>query len=457
MEEPTGNQALPAEPPGEPGDATAGRSRGYRSFLLLWTSQVISILGSGMSSFALGVWVLQEIGSITEYTVLVTLAAVPGVVLSPLAGVWVDRFERRTMLIVSDATAAAGTVLLLVLYLAGRLEVWHLYPLAVVVSAAGAIQFPALAASVSLLVPKEQLGRANGLLNFARAGGQILSPLMAGFLLEAIELSGILSLDLATFLISILILWGLVRIPRPKASGADSARGSSFRDQVLFGWRYLRKRPALFQLLGFFALLNLLLPFCLVLTTPLVLTIGSPDDLGVVLAIASSGTVVGSVVMGAWGGPARKIYGIFGFAPLMAAGLVIAGWRPWLPGITVGMFLVLFTAPIVNALSQAIWQRKVEPDIQGRVFATRRAIAQGTTPIALLAAGPLADHLFEPAMGPDGALASSAGLLLGTGPGRGIGLMFVVLGVLFGLVGLAGFAVPTLRNLEDDLPDALDD
>jgi hypothetical protein len=186
-----------------------------------------------------------------------------------------------------------------------------------------------------------------------------------------------------------------------------------------------------------------------------VLSFGGPDELGLVLSIGSAGMLTGSLVMTAWGGPRRRMLGILGAAPVISVGLFIAGLRPSVPLIAAGMFTLFFVLPIINGCSQAIWQSKVEPSVQGRVFAMRRMVAQVSAPVAYLIAGPLAERVFVPLLRPDGALAPSLGAWMGTGEGRGIGLMFWALGFLFLLVVAAAVAYPRLRNLEDVVPDAV--
>jgi hypothetical protein len=177
--------------------------------------------------------------------------------------------------------------------------------------------------------------------------------------------------------------------------------------------------------------------------------------MGRAFSAAGLGMLAGSLTMSAWGGPKRKVYGILVFEFVSGLGMILAGLRASAPLIAAAGFLVLFTFPLTVACSQAIWQRKVAPDVQGRVFAVRRMIAWSTLPLAYLSAGPLADRVFGPLLLPGGALADSAGRILGVGPGRGIGLMFVVMGALVSLASIAGALYPRLRRVELELPDAM--
>lgn len=423
-----------------------------RTFVTIWIGQVISLFGSGLTTFAIGVWVYQRTGSVTLFTLIAVAASIPAVLLSPIAGALVDRWDRRMAMIVSDAGAALTTAALLALLVSDRLELWHLYVLVALSSAFNAIQFPAFSAATTLLVPKRHFGRAGGMMQLGQAGAQILAPLLAGVLMVSIRISGVVAVDLATFVVAVVLLL-LVRVPNPPR--AATAGKPSLLREAAFGWTYIRERPGLLSLLGYFSALNLLIPFGIVLATPLVLSFAGADDLGFVLSAASAGGLAGGLVMSAWGGPRTKMLGVLGFGPLVTLGFVVAGLRPSLPLVAGGLFLVFFVIPVINGSSQAIWQSKVEPSVQGRVFAVRRMVAQLTAPIAYLAAGPLADRVFQPLLSEGGALAGSLGKVIGTGPGRGIASMFLVMGGLFLLVTALGLSSPGLRNLEQDLPDAL--
>jgi hypothetical protein len=273
-------------------------------------------------------------------------------------------------------------------------------------------------------------------------------------LIGLVGMAGVILVDAVTFLFAASSLL-LVRIPRPQVSGAGrKARGSLWREAA-FGWTFIRERPGLFGLLLFFAAINIVSSIAVVLVTPLVLSFASAKVLGSIQAVSSSGLLAGSVVMTITGGPRPRIYGVLGFGLLTGVALAIAGWTANPVLIGAGLFLLTFGGPIINGSSQAIWQQKVPHDIQGRVFAVRRLIAQFTVPLGFLSAGPLADYVFRPLLVAGGPLAGSVGKVLGVGPGRGIGLIFVVLSVVPVIVSLVGLTRPRLRRVEEEIPDAI--
>ncbi len=271
----------------------------------------------------------------------------------------------------ADLVAGLGTLTIAILLMMDRLEVWHIYGVTAIGALAAAFQVPAYTAATSLLVPKDQLGRASGLVQVAQGLSQIVAPITAGFLLLAINIHGILLVDFATFLVAVLML-AVVRFPKVERSLAGQAAKSSMLGEVIYGWQYLWVRRGLFAMLCLFAAI-FSLGIITALFTPMMLTITSAEWLGVTLTVAGVGMLIGSIVMSAWGGPKRRIK-----------------------------------------------QSKVAPDVQGRVFATRDMISMSMQPMAFLVAGSLADKIFEPLMTANGMLATSVDQWIGVGVGRGI-------------------------------------
>lgn len=425
---------------------------GMKSFLVIWFGQVISVMGSALTSFVLGVWVFQQTGSVTQYSLILMAALVPGILLAPLAGVLVDRWDRRSAMILSDSAAAAITLIVAALFYLDRLETWHLYVLLAIASLCRAIQTPAYTAATTLLVPKEQFARANGMVQMGQALSLVVGPGVAGALMAAIGVSGVILVDMATFLVALVTLL-LVRIPAPPVSAAAPRERKSMLADAAFGWTYIRERPGLIGLLTFFALVNFSLAMIQALITPMILSFTTPVALGTILSLGSLGMLAGGIAMSAWGGPSRKIHGVLGAGLLLGVALIAIGLRPsaWL--VTSAFFVCMACAPFINASSQAIWQSKTPPDLQGRVFAIRMMIAWSCMPLGYLLSGPLADRVFEPLLRPGGGLADSVGRIIGTGQGRGIAFLFMLVGILPILVSVWGYLAPRVKFVEQELPD----
>lgn len=429
------------------------KQHSVRTFAVIWFGQLISLVGSEMTGFALGVWVFQRTGSVTYFAVIILCATLPSVLAGPFAGALVDRWDRRLAMMLSDSAAALGTLIVALLFLSGRLEIWHICIVTACTSVFTAFQWPAYASVITLLVPKKHLARANSAVQMADGASRVAAPLLGGVAVVALGLGGVLLIDLATFLLAIMTLLA-VRVPRPELSReGQEAQGSLWRE-ALFGWSFLRSRPGLLGLLFLFAVVNFGMSFFLVLTTPMVLSFASAEVLGTVLALGSVGMLAGSSVLTAWGGPSRKrVRAIVLFMAALGICMSVMGIRPNAVLIAAGAFGMMFMTPCVNALSQAIWQVKVAPDVQGRVFAIRFMIAQSAMPLGYLLAGPLADRFFEPWMASPSGWSAALGGLIGTGQGRGIGLMLVLMGALTTLSAATVYFYPRLRHLEEELPD----
>lgn len=431
-------------------------ARGMRAFTIIWLGQVVSLCGSALSSFAVGVWVYQRTGSATQFALIALFASLPGLLLAPLAGALLDRFDRRTIMLLADCGAGLATLGLALLLWSGRLQVWHIYLIVAINRIFDSLKVPALSASTTLIVPKAQLPRASGMAQVGPAVAQIVAPVVAGVLLVWIGLEGIVAIDFASFIVAASTVFPFA-IPRPAVSAAGlAARGSLWRE-ALSGWSYIRKRPGLLGLLAFFAGSYFSLGIVQVLLTPLVLSFTTAAVLGTVLSLATSALLLGGLTISLWGVPRQRVRAILGFTLMQGLALIAGGLRPSAVLVTAGAFVVLCGTPVVRACSEVLWQTRVEPDLQGRVFAMRRLIGGSTLPLAALVAGPLADRVFNPLLAPNGALAESVGRLIGVGTGRGIGLLFVVLGFFTVLTAVAGFRSPRLRRLEAELPEVIPD
>lgn len=424
-------------------------------FTIVWVGQVISFLGSGMTWFALTIWAWEITGQATALALVAFFAFGPTVLLSPVAGALVDRWNRKLVMMLSDLAAGLSTVVVLILYASGNLQIWHLYAAGAFAGAFQAFQFPAYSAAVTMMLPKEQYTRASGMLSLAENASGVFAPIMAGVLLGPIGITGIMAIDVFTFLVAIGALL-LVHVPQPAATEAGvEARGSLLKESA-YGFRYIYERKGLLSLLLIFLAVNLIFSLSYTVLSPMILarTANNEVALGTVRSVMGIGGVAGGLLLSAWGGPKRKIHGVLlGMAISSVTGTIVLGMGQDLAIWSLGAFFSTFLMPIINGSSQAIWQAKVAPDVQGRVFSVRRLIAQVSAPLAILLSGPLADHVFEPAMKAGGSLVYSFGSLVGTGPGAGMSLMFVLTGVFGGFLGLVGYLFPEVRDVEDILPD----
>jgi MFS family permease len=429
---------------------------GMAAFITIWLGQIVSVLASSMSHFALSIWMYQQTESATAMGLMQVFFITPFLIISPFAGVMVDRYNRKLMMMLSDFTAILATGGIFLLYATGNLEFWHLYIAAALNGIGNTFQWPAYSAAIGTMIPKEQLGRANGLMSLMEAGPGVVAPLLAGALLPVIGLTGILAVDVVTFFFAVGAL-AVVHIPQPRQTEEGKKAQGSMLKEAAYGFRYIFARPSLLGLQMVFFFGNLFHGIGMTVFAPMVLARTGQDSLvfGTVQTAGAIGAVMGGIAMTAWGGFRRRVHGVLGgwiYSGLI--GVTILGLKfglpVWLAGMVIGSPLV---GALINASNQAIWQSKVAPDLQGRVFSSRRLIAWFTNPIAPIIGGVMADYVLEPAMRAPSGLSNSFGWLVGIGPGAGMGLLIVICGLLVTLVGVIGYFIPAIRNAEDILQD----
>lgn len=422
---------------------------GMPSFSLIWLGQVISLVGSGLTEFGLGVWVFQRSGAATDYALIALCISLPHVLVAPLAGTVVDRADRRLVMILSDCGAAFSTLVVALFAWSGQLETWHVYAAVLATSTCAAVQYPAYAALVTQLVPREQLGRANGMVEMAWSASLIVAPLIAATLISVVSLPGILVIDLLTFGVGVGTLL-LARVPGGASGQVVTGEVATFWAQARQGWAYVGSRPGLPGLLVFTAVVSLSAGTFNAVFAPMILSTQSAATLGGLASVGGCGMLAGGLILTSWGGPRRRVVGVIGASAVFGAMLIVVGVQPsWLVlAVAVGVYFGCL--PILNGCEQTLWQSIVPANLQGRAISVRRAVEHGAAMFAYLTAGPIADRLAEPMLAPGGALAPTVGMLIGTGPGRGIGLLLVVMGLVALAAALVAGLSTAIQRIEDD-------
>lgn len=421
--------------------------------------QVVSLLGSGMTGFALAYWAYWTTGQVTTLAIASLASFGPTVLFSPIAGALVDRWNRKLTMILSDLAQGITTVAMLPLFVTGNLQIWHWYIAGAIAGTFAAFHFPAYSAAITTMIPKKHYGRASGLMSIAESASGIIAPIFAAAILGFAGVTGgvpqIMLIDIVTFTTAIGILLS-VKVPKPRRTEVgEKARGSLLKESA-YGFRFIAARRSLLGLQLVFFTTNLIGTLGFIVVMPMILARTGKDALilGSVQSIGAIGAVVGGILMSAWGGPKPRVHGVLaGMALEGILGMVFMGLGNGFVMWAGAAFLSAFMIPIINGSNQAIWQSKVPPDVQGRVFAARRLIAQITAPIGMGLAGPLADQVFEPAMQGGGSLSGIFGGLVGVGPGAGMALMLVIFGILGTAAALAGYGFRTVRDAELLLPD----
>ncbi len=401
------------------------KTSGMRGFTVLWFGQVISLIGSAMTWFAFTIWAWQETGKASALAAISFFAFLPTVLFSPIAGAFVDRWNRKLIMLLSDLATAMGTLIVFLISTFGDLRVWHIYIVSILAGFFTAFQYPAYTAAVTTMVSTDEYTRAEGMMGSARALSGILAPIFAAALLGVVGLSGIMLIDLATFLFAFATLV-FIHVPQPEQTMTGLQSNGTLWQEILFGFRYIYEKQSLRALTILFMIVGVFLAIGATLMAPLVLskTGNNESALATVQSTGAVGGIVGAVILSLWGGTRKRIHNVLlggaGACLLGIAGLGL-GWSVlfW----AIASFFFAFFEPFVEGGNIAIWQVKVPADVQGRVFSARHLLVQVPYLFGILMAGYLAEDF---AISP---------VLIGAG----------VLGTLAFVIG---YAVPLVRDAE---------
>lgn len=399
----------------------------------------------------MGIWVFKRTGSATPLLLASFFAELPGMLFGSLAGVLVDRWRRKWVMILADSGQAAGSLLLLASLLSGRFEVWHLYAVSLLQGMFVIFQSPAENATTTLLVPEDWRERANAIREtiFPMAG--VGAPVLAGLVYTWIGVPGIIAIDLSTFVIAVLVVLAL-RIPQPQATVEGSHGRGSWKGELAAVLRFLASRPALAYFIVYMVFMNFMLNGPLELAIPYLLTItGKEQAAGGLLGVMSLGALAGALLMTVWGGTRPRIHAMMVGLLVTGAMFIVYGTtrQPLLLGIA--LFLLMAPLTIWGAVYVSIAQVKTPPDLQGRLFALVSQLGFVGSTASFLLTGPLVDKVLEPAARKPGWQIVAP--LVGNGAGAGIGLVEVVTGVLILVVTAGMYAWPLIRNMERTLPE----
>ena len=441
----------PAPPRAAPRRTRSMTAR-LRDFLLVAFGQFVSMIGSGLTTFALGVWAYQATGRLSTFAAVQTVALVPAIAAAPIAGAVADRFDRRRVMLACDAVGAVTAATAAALSLTHILQVWHVFVVAAIAATAATFRQPAYLAGATQLVPKRYLGNANGLLGLGGASGFVLSQVLGGAIMAAVGLGGALALDVCSYAVAFATLVA-VRFP----DLAFRRRREPLLREIVSGWAYLLARRPLLGLTAFFTVANVLGGMAFVLATPLLLQTTSTPTLGLVLGAQGAGLVAGSAVMTVWGGTRRRALGLIAPVTVFGAATFAIAIHPGVVGGVLGMFAIGVMAAVITAHWLSLVQVKVPTDMQGRVLATCQMLARLATPVGLLVVGPLVSDVLAPLVRPSGPL-HGLGTLLGPVPAaRPLSLAMLLTGGAALALTAAALGCKPLRDAGELLPDAASD
>jgi len=400
-----------------------------RSFFTIWTGQAFSLLGSQLVQFAIVWWLTKTTGSATMLALASLAALLPQILIGPFAGALVDRWSRRTIMIVADTAIALATLVLAVLFWRNVAAVWNIYVLLLIRATGAAFHWPAMQASTTLMVPEKHLSRIAGLNQTLSGMAGILIPPLGAVAVEALPLQGVLAIDVATAIPAIASLL-FIAIPQPaRASTPETAGGSpSVWADMREGLRFVLNWKALMMLSAIGIAVNMLGQAAGSLTPIMVMQHfqGGALELGWWQSAVGIGAVLGGVILGVWGGFRRRVVTQMLALALDGLAIIVIGLSPkaaFLPAVAM-IFFTGFLEAIVLGLSGAIAQAIIPPQVQGRVFSLLTSASQGLAPLGLLLAGPTADAL-------------------------GVRFWWLLTGIIIAVMGTGALLVPAIVRIEE--------
>lgn len=423
---------------------------GLHTFYALALTQALSLIGSRISTLAISIWIYRQTGNVTPLGLVSFFQILPYVLGANVGGVLADRYNRRLLMAIFDFGQALCTLALLASFASGGFQLWHLYGVTFLQSLFTTIQSPAYNASITMLVPDSHRDRANVITQLAGPFAGIIAAPLAGFIYAIWGVVGAIFIDMLTFLFAVGVLLA-IHIPQPQQTAEGAAARGSFLRELFSGLGYLWvKRPLLYSLL-LIAMVNFLVSSLGVILTPYLLSrTGSETTLGILLSVGNLGALVGGVLFSIWGRRLPRVPIFLGGVIIACAFIALNGIARHPLALALCMFAYMMPFPMVNATILSIFQVKVAPDMQGRVFAVLGQISVLMTPIAYLSIGVIADSIEPLVNSPSWGVFAP---LWGDTPGSGMGLM-MSLSAFTAAVGTAlAYAVPSIRHLERNLPN----
>ena len=360
--------------------------------LLFMASQAFSLFGSSLVSYAILWRITLDTQSGFMMTLYLLFGFLPTFFLSPFAGVWADRYDRKRLIMLADGLIAAATLVLAVFFLAGYKDLWLLFVIPLIRAFGSAVQSPAVSALLPQIVPEDQLMKTNGLFTSLNSAIMLISPMVSGALLSFTSLELILMIDIVTAIAAILVLY-IQKLPAHVRSEAN--QNQKYWQDMVAGVNYIRRHEYIGRFFVYITILFFMVT-PLAILTPLQVTRSFGDDIWRLTAIEvvfSSGMLAGGLLIASWGGFRNRV-------KTMAFSTLMVGVTSFLLGVVPNFWIYLgimaitgVTLPLYNTPATVLLQEKVEPDYLGRVFGVMGMIASGVMPMAMLIFGPLADRI----------------------------------------------------------------
>ena len=421
-------------------------NKSFKKFIVLWIGELISAIGSGLTSFGLGIYVYEVTGKVSAMTIITLLAFLPGLLLRPIAGVIADRYDRRLLMILGDSLSALGLVYILICMINGEAQLCQICIGVTISSVFGTLLEPAYNSTITDLLTEDQYAKASGLVQIAGSSKFLISPMIAGGLLVAFDIKLLLIIDIFTFFITVASTF-VVR----KSIGTKEyvkKENTSILTEFKEGWKAISQKKGILFLVVLSSVITFFLAFIETLSMPMSLAFMSSSKFGVCETICATGMLVSSLLIGIK--PIKKNYSKILSISLFLNGIFMAlfGLRESVILLCIFGFLFFATLPYANTSIDVLIRSNIENELQGRAWGLIGFISQLGYILAYCTLGPLSDKIFTPLLVKGGALADSVGRIIGVGPGRGIGLLIVIGGIFVSITSVVLYRVKSIKKLE---------
>ena len=418
----------------------------YSKFLLIWFGQFISIIGSGLTIFSLGVYVYQQTGTASSYVFILMCAFLPPFLLKPYGGILADRHDRRLMMVIGDSGSTLGLLFIFIMMLKGNIELWQIYLGIAISSTFSAFQEPAYKALITDLLPENQYAKASGLVQLASSAQYLISPFLAGIILTIMDIKFVFLIDVATFLIaSSIVIWirnilGITQITKPEQNNMDDLKE---------GIQEFSKNRGVVNLVITTMFVLFFVGLLQSLIIPMLLNLTTVKAAGITQSICASGILIGSLFIGVFGNKNKYVKTLS--ISLFISGIFFAnlGFSTNIAYVTLAGFLFFATLPFINTSIEVLIRRNIDNSKQGRVWSIISMVTYLGSIIAFAVAGFLADKIFNPLLKPEGLLSETAGSIIGVGESRGIALMFIISGLMISIIALLIWKNKKIKELEN--------
>jgi Major Facilitator Superfamily. len=420
------------------------QNKSFHKFFVLWSGEFISAIGSGLSSFGLGVYVYQQTGKASAMALVTLLAFLPFLLLSAPSGVLADRYDRRLLMILGDSLSVVGLGFILICMLQGEAQLWQICVGVTISSVFASLLEPAYKATVTDLLTEEEYSKASGLVQIAGSSKYLISPIIAGFLLTITDIKFLLILDICTFFVTVTT----TLVVRKGLTSKKHEKVTSFLQEFKEGWNTITENKGVLLLVIIASVITLFLGFIQVLSAPMILAFSNSSALGTMETISASGMLVSGVILGIL--PIKR-----GFVRMLSVSLFFAGLSMAMFGLRENIFSIcifgfMFFAmlPFAQTSLDYLVRTNIDNSAQGRAWGLIGLISQIGYIVAYSSLGILADYVFTPMLKEHGILASSVGRLFGTGNGRGTGFLISVAGLLLCITAFLLYQIKSIQELE---------